>query len=177
VEIDLNPVWSGPFLKSPGMEFLVKPWLGDKTSALFCVSLVSCWQWIGIPVMMFAAALQGINEDYIEAVNIEGASAGQIFRRIKLPLIKPVAGIIAILTFVNNFNAFDIVFSMTNVNGAPNYSTRPNRHIVLQDRHRGPASCRYPGSGNGSGNRGNNFYGAVPGSNSDTSHNAGERLK
>jgi len=30
---------------------------------------------------------------------------------------------IAILTFVNNFNAFDVVFSMTNVNGAPNYTT------------------------------------------------------
>ena len=119
----LNPVWSGPFLKSLGMEFMIHPWLGDKTTALLCVSLVSCWQWIGIPVMMFVAALRGINEDYLEATDIEGASASQIFWRIKLPLIKPVAGMIAILTFVNNFNAFDIVFSMTNVNGAPNYST------------------------------------------------------
>lgn len=119
----LNPVWSGPFLKSLGLDFLARPWLGDKNTALLCVSLVSCWQWIGIPVMMFVAALQGISEDFIEAANIEGATGTQIFWRIKLPLIKPVAGMIAILTFVNNFNAFDVVFSMENVNGAPNYAT------------------------------------------------------
>ena len=119
----LNPVWSGPFFKSLGLDFLVRPWLGDRNTALLCVSLVSCWQWIGIPVMMFVAALRGISEDYIEAANIEGASGNQVFWHIKLPLVKPVAGMIAILTFVNNFNAFDVVFSMTNVNGAPNYAT------------------------------------------------------
>jgi len=119
----LNPVWSGPTLESLGLGFLVRPWLGDTATALLSVSLVSCWQWIGIPVMMFVVALQGINEDYLEAANIEGASGMQIFWRIKLPLIKPVVGMIAILTFVNNFNAFDIVFAMTNVNGAPNFST------------------------------------------------------
>ena len=122
-KLPLNPLWSGPFLQSLGLDFLVRPWLGDKNTALLCVSLVSCWQWMGIPVMMFVAALRGINEDYLEAANIEGASGAQAFWRIKLPLIKPVAGMIAILTFVNNFNAFDVVFSMTNVNGAPNYAT------------------------------------------------------
>jgi len=119
----LNPVWSGPFLEKFGLGFLARPWLGDTNTALLCISLVSCWQWIGIPVMMFVAALRGISDDYIEAADIEGASGSQIFWRIKLPLIKPVAGMIAILTFVNNFNAFDIVFSMENVNGAPNYAT------------------------------------------------------
>jgi raffinose/stachyose/melibiose transport system permease protein len=119
----LNPVWSGPFLQAVGLDFLARPWLGDRNTALLCISLVSCWQWIGIPVMMFVAALRGISEDYLEAANIEGASGAQIFWRIKLPLIKPVAGMIAILTFVNNFNAFDVVFSMANVNGAPNYAT------------------------------------------------------
>jgi raffinose/stachyose/melibiose transport system permease protein len=119
----LNPVWSGPFLQSLGLDFLVRPWLGDKNTALLFVSLVSCWQWIGCPVMILVAALRGISDDYIEAANIEGANGTHIFWRIKLPLIKPVIGMIAILTFVNNFNAFDVVFSMTNVNGAPNYAT------------------------------------------------------
>jgi len=119
----LNPVWSGPFFKQIGLGFLARPWLGDKNTALFCVALVSCWQWIGIPVMMFVAALRGISEDFLEAATIEGASNTQTFWRIKLPLIKPVVGMIAILTFVNNFNAFDVVFAMENVNGAPNYAT------------------------------------------------------
>jgi raffinose/stachyose/melibiose transport system permease protein len=119
----LNPVWSGPFLQKLHLGFLVQPWLGNPTSALICVSLVSCWQWMGIPVMMFVAALRNISDDYFEAASIDGATPIQVFWRIKLPLIKSVAGMVAILTFVNNFNAFDVVFAMENVNGAPNYAT------------------------------------------------------
>jgi raffinose/stachyose/melibiose transport system permease protein len=119
----LNPVWSGPFFQKLHLGFLVHPWLGDRATALVCVSLVSCWQWMGISTMMFVAALRNISEDYFEAASIDGANPVQVFLHIKLPLIKPVAGMIAILTFVNNFNAFDVVFSMENVNGAPNYAT------------------------------------------------------
>jgi raffinose/stachyose/melibiose transport system permease protein len=119
----LNPVWSGPFLRGLHLDFLVRPWLGDSATALTLVAFVSCWQWIGIPTMMFVAALRNISDDFMEAAAIEGASSAQVFWRIKLPLIKPVVGMIAILTFVNNFNAFDVVFAMENVNGAPNYST------------------------------------------------------
>jgi raffinose/stachyose/melibiose transport system permease protein len=119
----LNPVWSGPFLQSLHLDFLIRPWLGDRYTALICVSLVSCWQWMGIPTMMFVTALQNISEDYFEAASIDGANPFQVFWHIKLPLIRPVIGIIAILTFVNNFNAFDVVFAMENVNGAPNYAT------------------------------------------------------
>ncbi|MDR3336159.1 MAG: sugar ABC transporter permease [Treponema sp.] len=119
----LNPIWSGPFMQKLGLGILVRPWLGDRATALTAVSLVSCWQWMGIPTMMFVAALRNISNDFLEAATIEGASAWQTFLHIKLPLIKPVVGMIAILTFVNNFNAFDVVFAMENVNGAPNYST------------------------------------------------------
>ena len=73
--------------------------------------------------MMFTAALQNIPEELIEAARIEGAGSWRIFTKIKVPMIMPVIGMIAILTFVNNFNAFDIVFAMENANGAPGYAT------------------------------------------------------
>jgi len=119
----LNPVWSRGFLNAMGLSALAQPWLGNEKTALTAVSLVSCWQWVGIPTMMFVAALLNISDDLYEAAEIEGASKWQVFWYIKLPLVKPVVGIIAILTFVNNFNAFDVVFAMQNVNGAPGYST------------------------------------------------------
>ncbi|MDR3334659.1 MAG: sugar ABC transporter permease, partial [Treponema sp.] len=62
----LNPVWSGPFLEKLRLGFLARPWLGDRTTALTSVALVSCWQWIGIPTMMFVAALRNISEDFFE---------------------------------------------------------------------------------------------------------------
>lgn len=119
----LNPIWAGTTLKKAGLGFLVRSWLGDPKTALSCVSLVSVWQWVGIPTMMFVAAFQGISDDLIEAASIEGASSWQQFIKIKLPLIVPVIGMIAIMTFVSNFNAFDVVFSMETPDGAPNYAT------------------------------------------------------
>ncbi|MEG0493769.1 MAG: sugar ABC transporter permease [Clostridia bacterium] len=119
----LSPVWTGDILSSIGLGALAQPWLGQESTALTTIALVSCWQWVGMPTMMFVAALQGISEELIEAASIEGANQWHVFRHIKLPLIKPVVGIIAILTFVNNFNAFDVVYSMENANGAPAFST------------------------------------------------------
>ena len=73
--------------------------------------------------MMFYAALQTIPYEIIEAADIAGANGWQKIIKIKLPMILPIIGIVAILTFVNNFNAFDVIFAMENANGAPQYST------------------------------------------------------
>ncbi|MEA4899643.1 carbohydrate ABC transporter permease [Bacillota bacterium Meth-B3] len=119
----LNPIWAGATLKKIGLGFLVRSWLGETGTALSVVSLVSVWQWVGIPTMMFVAGFQNISDDLIEAASIEGANTWQQFTRIKLPLILPVVGMIAVLTFVANFNAFDAVYSMETPDGAPNYTT------------------------------------------------------
>jgi raffinose/stachyose/melibiose transport system permease protein len=119
----LNPIWAGDTLSKIGLGFLARPWLGTKSTALVVVSLISCWQWMGIPTMMFIAALKNIPKDCLEVASIEGATAWQTFTKIKVPLIKPIIGMVTILTFVNNFNAFDIIFATETVNGAPNYAT------------------------------------------------------
>lgn len=119
----MNPAWTGKILKDAGLGFLAQPWLGRPSSALTVVSLVSVWQWVGIPTMMFVAGLQGISEDLIEAATIDGCDQWKTFVHIKLPLIMPVVGMIAIMTFVSNFNAFDIVYAMETANGAPQYAT------------------------------------------------------
>lgn len=121
----LNPEW-GPinlFLTSIGLGDWALPWLGDSRFALVFVSLVSSWQWVGIPTMIFLAALQGISDDYFEAAEIDGAKYWQVLTMIKLPLLGPIMGVVAILTFTANFNAFDVVFAMTGVTGPPDYST------------------------------------------------------
>lgn len=121
----LNPQWGAValLLKNAGLESWIAPWLGDEKTALTAVALVSSWQWVGIPTMMFLAGIQNISDDLIEAADIAGASTWQKIALIKIPLILPVIGIVSILTFVNNFNAFDAVFAMENANGAPQYST------------------------------------------------------
>lgn len=122
----LNPHWGAvnQLLVLLGFkQFSGFPWLGEPKIAMIIVGLVTAWQWVGIPTMIFLAGFQGIPDDLYEAAGIDGASGTQVFWRIKLPLLIPVIGLVSILTFVGNFNAFDIVFAMENANGSPEYST------------------------------------------------------
>ncbi|MEJ5203067.1 MAG: sugar ABC transporter permease, partial [Anaerolineales bacterium] len=92
-------------------------------SALIAVSLISVWQFVGIPMILFYAALIGIPEELIEAATVDGASRWHSFWHIKFPLILPTVGIVAILTFVGNFNAFDLIYTMKGANAGPEFST------------------------------------------------------
>jgi len=121
----LSPVWgiSEDFLGMFGLEQYNKPWLGLEDTALTTLSLVSVWQWVGIPMMLFLAALISIPDELIEAARVDGATAWGVFRKIKLPLILPTVGIVGVLTFVGNFNAFDLIYTTQRATAGPNYST------------------------------------------------------
>lgn len=124
-QLILSPLWgvAEGILNAVGLGQLFAPWLGLESSALNALSLISVWQFIGIPMMLFYAVLISIPEELIEAGIVDGASAWRIFWHIKFPLILPTVGIIFILTFVGNFNAFDLVYTTQGATGAPNYST------------------------------------------------------
>ena len=99
------------------------PFLGDEDTALITISLISVWQYIGIPMMLMYAALLSIPEEVIEAAECDGVTGIAQFFKIKLPLILPTVGIISILTFVGNFNAFDLIYTTQGALGGPDYST------------------------------------------------------
>lgn len=121
----LNPQWGAVniLLERIGLSALARPWLGDPTWALIIISLVSVWQWVGLPTMIFLAGLLTIPDELVEAARVDGASAWQVFWRVKFPLLLPVIGIVAVLTFVGNVNAFDIVYAMAGARGEPNYAS------------------------------------------------------
>lgn len=121
----LNPTWGAVnlTLEAIGLKAWARPWLGDENLALIVISLTSAWQWVGMPTVMFLAGLLGIPEELLEAARVDGASSWTIFWKIKLPLLMPVMGVVAILTFVDNFNAFDVIYSMAGARGEPGYST------------------------------------------------------
>jgi raffinose/stachyose/melibiose transport system permease protein len=119
----LSPIWgiSGDFLALFGIKN--QPWLGLPSTALIALGLVSVWQWVGVPMMLFLAALIGIPDELVEAARVDGATAWSVFWRIKFPLILPTVGIVAILTFVGNFNAFDLVYATQTALAGPDFST------------------------------------------------------
>lgn len=121
----LNPIWGlfDKILEFLQLDFLIRPWLGDKITALPTICLVNSWQNIGIPLILFTAGLSGINREIIEASKVDGASPLGTVRFIELPMLKPVIGVVIILTFIANFSAFDIVYAMASTLAVPGYST------------------------------------------------------
>ncbi len=124
-QLILSPLWgvAEGMMGVVGLESLFRPWLGLESTALVTLSLISVWQFVGIPMMLFYAALIGIPEQLIEAATVDGASSWTTFWRVKFPLILPTVGIVAILTFVGNFNAFDLIYTVNGASAGPNFST------------------------------------------------------
>ncbi|MCU0514230.1 MAG: sugar ABC transporter permease [Anaerolineae bacterium] len=98
-------------------------WAGEESGALTVMSLISVWQYVGIPLMLFLAALVSLPDELIEAARVDGATAWGIFWRIKLPLLLPTIGIVGVLTFVGNFNAFDLIYTVKGGLAGPNFTT------------------------------------------------------
>jgi len=121
----LSPIWgiAPGMLDAIGLKSLFAPWLGKEAYALTTLSLISVWQFVGIPMMLIYAALLSIPEEVLEAGEIDGVTGASAFWKIKLPLILPSIGIISILTFVANFNAFDLIYSAQGALAGPDYST------------------------------------------------------
>ena len=119
----LSPLWGIPqtILGTVGLEDLVQPWLGLKGPALITISLISIWQFVGIPMMLFYAALLNIPDEILDAAKVDGSIS--TFWRIKFPLILPTVGLMCILTYVGNYNAFDLIFAMKSLYAGPEYST------------------------------------------------------
>ena len=99
------------------------PLLGNQLTALPTLTLMSVWQYVGIPMIFLYSALLAIPHELVEAARIDGASGIRVFWGIKLPLIAPQFGLITILTFIWTFNAFDIIFALNGGAPGPDYST------------------------------------------------------
>lgn len=105
-------------------------WLSDPFWAFVAMIWVNVW--LGIPFMMtvFLGGLQAIPGDLTDAADIDGASGWQKFRRVTLPLLKPVMTPAVILGVVWTFNNFSVVYLFNQ--GAPVEST----HILVTALYR-----------------------------------------
>ena len=110
----LSPLWgvTPVLLGAIGLKSWFHPWLGQDSTALTTLCLISVWQYVGIPMMLIYAALLGIPHEVVEAAELDGVTGFAQFWKIKLPLILPTIGICSILTFVSNFNAFDLIYTV-----------------------------------------------------------------
>jgi len=99
-------------LGSLGVSHLAHPWLSDPRTALTTVALVHCWKGFGWGFLIFLAGLQTIPRELYEAARVDGAGAWETFRKITLPLIMPVMGLVAILTVLGTMQIFALIIGL-----------------------------------------------------------------
>jgi multiple sugar transport system permease protein len=100
-------------LQSAGLLQTKPYWLLDPNTALLGTILANAWVGIPFNMMLLLAGLQNIPAALYEAASIDGAGVWQRFTSITLPLMRPVATGILLLTFIYTFKVFDLIYIMT----------------------------------------------------------------
>jgi raffinose/stachyose/melibiose transport system permease protein len=97
--------------------------LSDSSWALWMLIGIDAWNWMGLPVLIFAAGFRQISFEIFEAARIDGAGSARMLGSFALPMMIPAISSVTVLTFINTFNQFDIVYVMEGVQGNPGYAT------------------------------------------------------
>jgi raffinose/stachyose/melibiose transport system permease protein len=116
-------------LAATGLEDQQRIWLGDPSTALLAISVVSGWVWAGFYMAIFYAAFTQISSEVIEAARLDGAGEWSIFRHVKVPMIRNAVAVAVLLCVTGGFQGFDLFYVLTN--GAPFGATEiPTTYLV-----------------------------------------------
>lgn len=105
--------------------------LGDPQLALWSVEFVNNWAWWGFLVVVFLAAMQGVDPVLYEAATVDGAGAVRQFFAVTLPAIRPTFAFLGLMTIIWSFLAFDYVYILTK--GGPAGSTDLLSTVLYRD--------------------------------------------
>jgi multiple sugar transport system permease protein len=87
-------------------------WMAHTFNARFVLVLTDVWQWTPFLFIILVAGLQGQDKEIEEAARLDGASFGQMFWNISLPLLRPIIAIALVLRgidLLNNMSAVNII--------------------------------------------------------------------
>lgn len=116
-------------LEALGLESLQRAWLGDTSTALAAICIVSGWVFAGFYLTIFIAALAQVPSEITEAARLDGAGEWPLFWRIKVPMIRASIEVAVLLCVTGGFQGFDLFYVLTN--GGPFYATEiPTTYLV-----------------------------------------------
>jgi raffinose/stachyose/melibiose transport system permease protein len=112
-----------------GLQEWTRVWLGDEQTALLAICVVSGWVYAGFYMTIFYAALRQVPTEVVEAARLDGAGEGNIFWRIRVPIIRNAIEVAVLLCVTGGFQSFDLFYVMTN--GGPFHATEiPTTYLV-----------------------------------------------
>lgn len=114
----LNYVLKAIGVMAPNVRF---DWLGEQSTAIWCILEILFTTSIGQPIVLYVAALGNVDKGIEEAAEVDGASRLRTFWQIKWPSIMPTTLYIVVITTINSFQCFALIQLLTS--GGPSYST------------------------------------------------------
>ena len=118
-------------------------WLTDPTMAMISVVMVMIWYDAGKNMLVFSAALEGVDQDIYDAATIDGAGAWRTLVSITLPLIRPAFVFVTITSFITGMGFFALILAMTE--GGPRGATEVTAlyayQMAFEDLRMGRASA------------------------------------
>ena len=106
-------------LTSTGLADTVIDFFSMKITVRSMISLMNFLMWFGNTTILLMAAVMGIDPGLYEAAEIDGCTPGQMFRRITLPLIRPILVYVVITSMIGGLQMFDVPQILTNGKGSP----------------------------------------------------------
>jgi raffinose/stachyose/melibiose transport system permease protein len=106
-------------------------WLAETSTAIYPVIAVTIWASVGFAFLLLLGAMEQIPVSLYEAARIDGAGKVRAFFSITLPLVRPVATVVALLELIWTFNGFTIIWAMTL--GGPGTATSILPVLVYRD--------------------------------------------
>ena len=107
-----------------------KHWMLDTEVVSGMVIFIQWWMWFGQTTILIMAGMTSISPALFEAARVDGASGPQIFRRITLPLLRPIMVYVLVTSLVGGMQIFDIPFILGNGKGDPGKSILTNNVLM-----------------------------------------------
>lgn len=97
-------------------------WFGNGRRAVWIITGINSYQFVGVSMIIFLAGLQSIQKHYYEAAVIDGASAVQRFFHVTIPLLMPAFTTSVIFNIIGGMKLFDVIVATTD--GGPGYASQ-----------------------------------------------------
>jgi raffinose/stachyose/melibiose transport system permease protein len=122
LEITPNYGLLNSLLSLIGAENYVQAWIGQSSTAIWCVAFTALWAGFGYYTILFYAGWLNVPKELEESAKIDGCNTLQTIRHIALPIMKPVTVMCIVLSVMYSLRVYDLPSVMTN--GGPGRSTQ-----------------------------------------------------
>jgi raffinose/stachyose/melibiose transport system permease protein len=112
---------AGSVAGATGIHFFGIGLLGDPNWAIFACILVNVWQWTGFSMLLYLAGLQGLDQEVLDAAEVDGATVWQRIRYVIWPLLRGVHVTLILLGIIGSLKTFELIYVLTE--GGPNHAS------------------------------------------------------